>query len=213
MRFVLFPLLVMGLFGLGGCYSGTLVGEDGSSLKLTAGLMVVCETPQQSLAAFAFATSYAACPHEDDTGVVIDTGEPVDTGPVLDTADTGDTGMAIEDPDEETDEDRERGLCGLFNELFSEPAFCQPWRVQVNFPARAHTLNTWFEEVPERDDLLGIQTSEAILAHCPDPANGEPAWATELGGSLEVVRDSGRKVRVRTDTDKAGGLLKFKTCR
>ncbi len=212
MRLSVFPpvVLCLGLFGLGGCYAGNLVGEDGSSLPLTAGLMVVCETPEQQLAAFAFATSYAACPHEDDTGLLIDTGDTGDTGPVSDTADTGGSGG---DSGEETDEDRERGVCGLFNELFSEPAFCQPWRVQVNFPARAHTLNVWFEDVPERDDLEGIQTSDAILAHCPDPANGEPAWATELEGTLEVVKDRGRKVRVRTDTDKAGGMLKFKTCR
>lgn len=198
---------------LGGCYTGALKGDDGSTLRLSGGVLVVCETPDGSLAAFGAAGSYNACPHQLDTAPPTDSDTatgPVDTS---DTSDTADTGTTVDPSDETSQTDTSGGICGFYKEVFDNPAYCQPWRVQANSPANAHTFNVWFENVPSRDDLTGIKTPEAILAHCPDPNHELPTTATSLDGAIEVTRDNGRKATVQLDTNMGTGKLKFQVCR
>ncbi len=191
---------------LAGCVTGDLTGDDGSRITLVGGVLTVCETHEGSLAAFGLAASWDACPHE------LDTSNPPDTG---DTGDTG--GTTTVDPDEEqsssasTDDDGT--ICGYYNALFSQPGYCEPWLVQANSPANAHTFNVWFEDVPDREDLTGIRAQQAVVAHCPDPNGLEPTRATSLEGEIEVTRDNGRKAKVEVETDLADGKLKFRICR
>ncbi len=180
-----------------------------------AGMIVVCDTPENTLAAFALATSYAGCPYELDSSDTSDTWDTSDTRDTSDTAapptDTADTAAAQEE--DSSGGSDERGVCGLLKGLFDDPAYCRPWFVQANFPNRAHTLNIWFEDVPDRYDLRGAKTDEVVVAHCPDPNDGNTATATSLEGHVEIDQDRFNKARVRVDTPLASGALKFRVCR
>jgi hypothetical protein len=203
-------LLIIATGLLSGCYAGALKGDDGSKLRMIAGVLIVCETVDGPLAAFGLATSLNSCPHQLDTAAPTDTDSGFDTGPTA--VDTGDTGV-VETSTDTTNPDTEGGVCGVFTEILNTPGYCQPWRVQVNDPNSAHTLNLWFEDIPNAHDLTGIKAPEAILAHCPDP-NGEiPTTATLLTGSIEVARDNGRKATISMDTNKGKADLKFQVCR
>ncbi len=204
-------LLTAATAALTGCYSGVLKGEDGSDLRMTAGVLVVCEQASGELAAFGLATSYQSCPHElappppPDT----DTGQTTTTTVVDTSGDTGDTGV-MPDPGAAA---IEGGICGYYSEVFDNSAYCTPWRVQANNAGSAHTLNLWVENFEDRADLTGAKSSKAILAHCPDPNGIVPTTATELQGELEVTRDNGRKATVMLDTNKGTGKLKLQVCR
>ncbi len=207
------PLLIAAAAAaLTGCYAGSLRGDEGDRLRLMGGVMVVCETSENTLAAFGVAVSYEGCPHSLDTAAdTSDTSETGDTSTtVIDTAaDTASSTTTVDDGDDDTD----GGICGFYRETLDTPGFCQPWMVQANSPSNAHTFNVWFEDLPARDDLTGAKAPEAILAHCPDP-NGEiPTTATALTGSIEVTRDNGRKATVSMDTNRGTGRLKFQVCR
>ncbi|GEM_PF-2629312 len=203
-------LIPVAALALTGCYSGALKGDDGSKLRLVGGVMVVCETMEGTLAGFGVAASYETCPHDldpppPDSDTAPDTADPVDTS----AQDTG----TVEAPEDNDGSSEEGGICGFYTEIFDNPAFCQPWRVQANSPANAHTLNVWFDGIEDRGDLTGAVAPEAILAHCPDPNGIEPTTATALEGSIEVTRDNGRKATVKLDTNRGSGKLKFQVCR
>ncbi len=196
---------------LGGCYSGSLRGDEGPPLRLGLGWMVVCETPTGSTAAYATSSSLNTCPHQLDTSEPQDTDTGDDTGPTV--IDTGDTGITLESTEEEGEGESEGGVCDYLSEFFAMKAFCEPWQVQTNDPTSAHTFNVWFEDVPEANNLKGARASEAILAQCPDPNGIEPTTATSLQGDIEVTRDNGRKATIKLDTNKGQGKLKLQVCR
>jgi hypothetical protein len=205
-------LLTTAAFALTGCYSGVIKGDDGSDLRLFAGTLIVCEQASGELAAFGLATSYESCPHllappPPDT----DTGDDSASTSIIDTS--GDTASDTAAASDSGPSDTEGGLCGLYNELFDNPAYCTPWRVQANSAGNAHTLNLWVEGFDDRADLTGAQAPQAILAHCPDPNGVLPTTATELQGSIAVTRDNGRKATVKLDTNKGTGKLKLQVCR